>query len=86
MVPMPVSLTPVSLTDHNSDPADSDIGAFRNDQWFVGDVQRTGKCRHRQEWNKKKGKHRILHDALLGWDARRPDPRQNARLVFVKSV
>jgi hypothetical protein len=43
MVPVPVS-----LTDPNSDAADSDIGAFRDDHWFVADVQRTGKCRHRQ--------------------------------------
>jgi hypothetical protein len=44
MVPMPVS-----FTDPNSDAADPDIGAFRDDHWFVADVQRTGKCRHRQE-------------------------------------
>jgi hypothetical protein len=37
----------VSLTDPNSDAADSDIGTFRNDHWFVADGQRTGKCRHR---------------------------------------
>jgi hypothetical protein len=48
---------PVSLTDPNSDAA----GDFRDDHWFVTDVQRTGKCRHRQERNKKKGKHSILH-------------------------
>ncbi|MGA3309060.1 MAG: hypothetical protein ABSD08_10650 [Xanthobacteraceae bacterium] len=56
VVPMPVS-----LTDPNSDAADPDIGAFRDDHWFVADVRRTGKCRHRQERNKKKGKHSILH-------------------------
>jgi hypothetical protein len=61
VVPMPVS-----LTDRNSDAAAPDIGAFRDDNWFVADVQRTGKCRHRQEWKKKKGKHSILHDILLG--------------------
>jgi hypothetical protein len=49
-------LVPASLTDSNSDAADSDIGAFRNDHWFVADVQRTGKGRHRQKRNKKKGK------------------------------
>ena len=48
------------------DAADSDIGAFRDDHWFVADVQRTGKYRHRQKRNKKKGKHSILHDVLLG--------------------
>jgi hypothetical protein len=74
---------PVSLTDPNSDAADSDIGTFRNDNWFVANVQRTGKCRHRQKRNKKKGKHSSLHDVLLGWDARRPDARQNARLAFL---
>jgi hypothetical protein len=47
MVPMPVS-----LTDPNSDAADPDICAFRDDHWFVADAQRTGKCRHRQERNK----------------------------------
>ena len=77
MVPMPVS-----LTDPNSDAA----GDFRDDHWFVADVQRTGKGRHRQERNKKKGKHDILHGILLGWDARGPDARQNTRLVFLKSV
>ena len=51
MVPMPVS-----LTDPNSDGADPDICAFRDDHWFVANAQRTGKCRHRQERNKKKGK------------------------------
>jgi hypothetical protein len=81
MVPMPVS-----FTDPNSDAADPDIGAFRDDHWFVADVQRTGKCRHRQERNKEKGKHSILHGILLGWDARRPDARQITRLVFLKSV
>jgi hypothetical protein len=59
-------LVPVSLTDSNSDAADSDIGAFRDDHWFVADVRRTGKCRHRQKRNKKKGKHSSLHDILLG--------------------
>ena len=49
MVPMPVS-----LTDPNSDAADSDIGAFRDDHWFVADVQRTGKCRHRQNGTRKR--------------------------------
>jgi hypothetical protein len=61
IVPMPVS-----LTDPNSDAADSDIRIFRDNSWFVADVRRTGKCRHGQERNKKKGKHRILHDILLG--------------------
>jgi hypothetical protein len=61
IVPMPVP-----LTDPNSDPADSDIGIFRDDSWFVADVHRTGKCRHGQERNKTKGKHSILHDILLG--------------------
>jgi hypothetical protein len=60
MVPMAVS-----LTDPNSDAADSDIGAFRDDHWFVADAQRIGKHRHRQERNKKKGKHSILHGILL---------------------
>ena len=77
MVPMPVS-----LTDPNSDAADL-LGAFRDDHWFVADVQRTGKCRHRQERNKKKGKYSFLHGIFLGWDACRPDARQNTRLVFL---
>jgi hypothetical protein len=51
---------PVSLTDPNSDPTDSDIGAFREDHWFVADVQRTGKCRDRQKRNKKKGKQAVF--------------------------
>jgi hypothetical protein len=42
MVPMPVS-----LTDPNSDAADPDICAFRDDDGFVADVQSTSKCRHR---------------------------------------
>jgi len=81
MVPMPMS-----LTDLNSDAADPDIGAFREDHWFVADVQRTGKCRHRQERNKKKSKNSILHGIFLEWHACRPDARQNSRLVFLKSV
>jgi hypothetical protein len=52
MVVVVVVPMPVSLTDPNSDAADPDIGAFRDDHWFVADVQRTGKCRHRQERNK----------------------------------
>jgi hypothetical protein len=51
MVPMPV----LSLTDPNSDAADSDIGTFRDNHRSVG--QRTGKSRHHQERSKKKGKH-----------------------------
>lgn len=63
VVPMPVS-----LTDTNSDAAaaDPDFDACRDDHWFVAAVQRTGKCRHRQERNKKKGKQSILHDTLFG--------------------
>ena len=44
----------VSLTDPNPDATDSDFGAFRDDNWFVADVRRTGKCRHGQERNKKR--------------------------------
>jgi hypothetical protein len=51
MVPLPMS-----FADSNSNAADSDIGAFRDDHWFVADVQRTAKYRHRQKRNKKKGK------------------------------
>ena len=67
MVPVPVS-----FADSNSKAANSDIGAFRDDHWFVADVQRTGKCRHRQKRNKKKGKHSSLYDIF-----------QNAPLVFL---
>jgi hypothetical protein len=78
----------VSLTDPNPDASDPNINVFRDDNWFVADVQRTSKRRHCQERNKNKSKHSILHDILLGvgtlavpilhW--------QNARLVFPKSV
>jgi hypothetical protein len=60
MVPVPMS-----FADSNPNAADSNIGAFRDDHWFVADVQRTGKCRHRQKRNKKKSKHSSLHDVLL---------------------
>ena len=50
MVPVPMS-----FADSNSNAANSDIGAFRDDHWFVADAQRIGKHRHRQERNKKKG-------------------------------
>jgi hypothetical protein len=60
MVPVPMS-----FADSDPNAADSDIGAFRDDHWFVADVQRTGKYRHRQKRNKKKGKHSGLHDVLL---------------------
>jgi hypothetical protein len=56
LVPMPVS-----LTDPNSDAADPDVGAFRNDQWLVANGQRTSKCRRRQKRNKKENKCSILH-------------------------
>jgi hypothetical protein len=59
----------VSLIDPNSDAADPDIGAFRNDRWFVADVRRTSKCRHRQKRNNEKSKQSIFHDALLCRDA-----------------
>jgi hypothetical protein len=62
VVPMPVS-----HTDANSNGADADFDAFRDDHWFVADVQRTGNCRHRQDRNKKKRKHSILHGTLFGW-------------------
>jgi hypothetical protein len=42
MVPMSVS-----LTDPNSDASDPNIDVFRDDNWFVADVRRAGKCRHR---------------------------------------
>jgi hypothetical protein len=61
MVPMPVS-----VADPNSDVADPDIGAFRDDHRLVADVRRTGKCRHRQKRNNEKGKQSILHDTLFG--------------------
>jgi len=78
MIPMSAS-----LTDPNSDAANSDIGAFRDDHWFVADVQRTGECGHRQNRNKEKSIHNILHDVLLGWDVRRSHASQNAPLVFL---
>jgi hypothetical protein len=62
VVPMPVL-----VTDANSDAADPDIDAFRDDHWFVADVQRTGQCRHGHERNKKKRKQNILHGTLFGW-------------------
>jgi hypothetical protein len=57
----------VSLTHPNSDASDPNIDVFRDDNWFVANVQRTSKRRHRQERNKKKSKHSILHDILLGF-------------------
>jgi hypothetical protein len=81
MVPMSVS-----LTDPSPDASDPNIDVFCDDNWFVADVQRTGKCRHRQKRNKKKGEHSILHDISSGWDARRPHTPQNARLGLPRSV
>jgi hypothetical protein len=78
MVPMAVS-----LADPNSDAADSDIGAFRDDHWFIADAQRIGKRRHRQERNKKKGKHSILHGILLRSGRQLSDVQENARFVFL---
>jgi hypothetical protein len=77
---------PVSVTDMNSNAAYPDIDAFRDDHRFVADIQRTGKYRHRQERNKKKGKHSILHGTLFGWGLHVPDTGQNARLVLLKFV
>ena len=56
----------VSLTYPNSDASDPNIDAFREDNWFAADVQRTSKRRHCQEQNKRKSKHSILLDNLLG--------------------
>jgi hypothetical protein len=61
MVPMPVS-----VADPNSDVADPDIGAFRDDHRLIADVRRTGKCRHRQKRNNEKRKQGILCDTLFG--------------------
>ena len=41
----------VSLTDPNPDASDPNIDVFRDDNWFVANVQRTGKCRCCQERN-----------------------------------
>jgi hypothetical protein len=77
----------VSLTDPNPDAPDPNIDVFRDDNWFVADVQRASKRRRCQERNKKKSKHSILHDILLGvWDTPRPHTSQNAGSVFPKSV
>jgi hypothetical protein len=62
VVPMPMS-----LTDVNSDAADPDFDALRDNHWFVAGVRRAGKCRHCQEWSNKKRKQSILlHGTLLG--------------------
>jgi hypothetical protein len=66
----------VSLTDPNPDASDPNIDVFRDDNWFVADVQRTGKYRHRQKRNKKKGKHSSLHDVLLDETLALPIPRR----------
>ena len=76
MVPMPVS-----DTDANSDWTDSDFDVFRDDRRFVAGVQRTGKCRHSQERNNKKGKQDILHDTLF-WLARPLAPIDRMRVCF----
>jgi hypothetical protein len=78
MVPMAVS-----LTDPNSDAADSDIGAFRDDHWFVADAQRIGKHRHRQEGTRKRANIAFFMAFSSGRDASCPDVRQNARFVFL---
>ena len=62
MVPMTMS-----LTDANSDWTDSDV--FCDNRRLVAGVQSTGKCRHGQERNNKKGKQSILHDTFF-WLAR----------------
>jgi hypothetical protein len=59
---------PVMPTDINSDAADPDIGAFRDDHRSVADNQRTGKCWHRQQPNKKKAsKAFFMALSLFGW-------------------
>jgi len=42
MVPMPV---PIAVA--NTDIANLNSDAFRDDHWFVADAQGAGKCRHR---------------------------------------
>jgi hypothetical protein len=60
----------VSLTYPNPDTSDPDVDVFRDDNGFVANVQRTSKRRRCQERNKKKSKHSILHDILLGFKFR----------------
>jgi hypothetical protein len=61
-----VTVMPVSSTDVNTDAADPDVDAFRDNHWFVASIRRTGKCRQRQKRNNKQGKQSILHGTLLG--------------------
>jgi hypothetical protein len=56
-----VMMMVVSVTDANSDAADIDTYAFRDDHRLVAGVQGSRKCRHRQHRNKKKGEQNILH-------------------------
>ncbi len=58
VLPIMVAM-PVRITDANSDAADPDLDAFRDDHWFVAGAQGTGQCRRRQKRNKKKGEHRL---------------------------
>ncbi len=75
VVPMPML-----VTDVNSDVADPDLDAFRDDHRFGAGVRRTGKCRYRQERNETKRKQSILHGTLFGWGLYVPMPvRMRAR-------
>ena len=60
MVPMSVS-----LTDPNPDASDPNIDVFRDDKWFVADVQRTRKQWHSEETKKKKSNKNSMQSTLL---------------------
>ena len=78
MVPMAVS-----LTDPNSDAADSDIGAFRDDHWFVADAQKSANTGIVRSGTRKRANIAFFMAFSSGRDASCPDVRQNARFVFL---
>jgi hypothetical protein len=82
--PIPVLVpVPVSLAYLHPNALDFDIGALRDDYWFVNNHRGTGKCRYGEEGNSTQDKNSFHHGTSpcwdvrrsRCWDVRRPDPR-----------
>jgi len=61
--PIPVIPMPVSLAYLHPSALDPNIGALRDDYRFINN-DRTGKCRHGEEWNSTQNKNGFLHSTF----------------------
>jgi hypothetical protein len=81
IVPMPVS-----LTDPNSDAADSDIRIFRDNSGLSPTFAEPANAGMVRNGTRKRANTEFFMTFSSGWDARRPVTSQNARVIFSKSV